>query len=181
MSRNPMGSDGGAIFFDPLVSGTHAVVPQGISADMIATLEGFNRGELDQFAVHSHQKAAHARDNGYFQRSLLPVHDMNGALVLDHDETIRPDCNAETLGKLRPSFERLGQMGFDETARRRYPTLEHIDHVHHAGNSSGIVDGSALLLIGSEEKGRALGLKPRARIRWACSVSSRAAAGKPSS
>ncbi len=170
MSRNPMGSDGGAIFFDPLIVSTHSIVPQGISADLIATLEGFSRENVDEFAVSSHTKAAHARSNGYFDKSLVPVRDMNGAVVLDHDETIRPNCNLESLSRLKPSFERMGQMGFDEAARRRYPTLEHLHHVHHAGNSSGIVDGSALLLIGSEEKGRELGLKPRARIRSAAVV-----------
>jgi len=165
MSRNPMGSDGGAVFLDPTINGGHAFVPQGISADIIASLEDFSRQELDRFAVDSHKKAAKARSGGHFERSLIPVKDVNGLTILDHDETIRPDCDLEGLSALKPSFLKAGRMGFDETAKRQYPILETVHHRHHAGNSSGIVDGAALLLIGSEENGKALGLKPRGRIR----------------
>jgi len=170
MSRVPMGSDGGALFTDPSIATEHMIVPQGISADLIATLEDFSRAELDAFAVGSHQRAARAWREGRFARSVVPVRDVNGTVVLDHDETVRPDCNTETLAMLKPSFAKPGEMGFDDVAKRRYPTVEHIHHVHHAGNSSGIVDGAALLLIGNEEKGKSLGLKPRARIRAVATV-----------
>lgn len=164
MSRWPMGSDGGAMVMDPRVNSEMGFTPQGIGADLIATLEGFSRRDVDEFAVGSHQKAAKARDAGYFDNSIIPVKDVNGLIVLDRDETIRPDTTADTLGQLKASFEQMGQMGFDDTALAKYTTVEKIDHVHHAGNSSGIVDGAALTLIGSAEKGKALGLKPRGRI-----------------
>jgi acetyl-CoA C-acetyltransferase len=164
MSRVPMGSDGGPMMLDPKVSATLRFVPQGIGADLIATLENFSREDVDAYALRSHQRAAQATANGYFQRSLIPVTDFNGMLVLDRDEHIRPDTTLEALAQLKPSFAEMGGIGFDAVAQLRYPGVERIRHVHTAGNSSGIVDGAALVLVGSREKGEALGLKPRARI-----------------
>ena len=164
MSRVPMGSDGGAWVMDPATNIHSNFIPQGIGADLIATLEGFSRADVDAFALRSQQKAARASADGSFTRSLVPVTDQNGILLLDHDEFIRGDSTLEGLGKLKPSFEMMGQMGFDATALRVYSHVERIDHVHTPGNSSGIVDGAALMLIGSEAKGKELGLKPRARI-----------------
>ncbi len=164
MSRVPMGTDGGAMMLDPMVSATLRFVPQGIGADLIATLENFSRADVDGYALRSHQRAAHATANGYFKRSLIPVVDMNGLPILDHDELIRPDTSLEALAQLQPSFVSTGELGFDAVAQLRYPGVERIRHVHTAGNSSGIVDGAALVLVGSREKGAALGLKPRARI-----------------
>ncbi|MGY3174701.1 acetyl-CoA C-acetyltransferase [Pseudomonas sp. TE12234] len=164
MSRVPMGSDGGAWALDPQTNLHSHFTPQGVGADLIATLEGFSRVDVDAYALHSQQKAARARANGSFNKSLVPVQDQNGIILLDHDEFIRADSTLEGLGKLKPSFEMIGQMGFDATALRVYSHVERINHVHTPGNSSGIVDGAALMLIGSEAKGRALGLQPRARI-----------------
>jgi acetyl-CoA C-acetyltransferase len=164
MSRVPMGSDGGAWAHDPETSFHSHFAPQGVGADLIATLEGFSRQDVDAYALHSQQKAARARADGSFNKSLVPVQDQNGIILLDHDEFIRAGSTLEGLGQLKPSFEMIGQMGFDATALRVYSHVERIDHVHTAGNSSGIVDGAALMLIGSEAKGRALGLQPRARI-----------------
>jgi acetyl-CoA C-acetyltransferase len=164
MSRWAMGSDGGAWAMDPRVNQFTGFAPQGIGADTIATLEGFSREDVDNFALASQRKAAKARDGGLFNKTLVPVKDVNGLTVLDHDEFIRADATMEGMAALKPSFEQMGQMGFDATALRRYTTLEKINHVHHAGNSSGIVDGAALMLIGSKKMGRKLGLKPRARI-----------------
>ena len=164
MSRVPMGSDGGAWALDPETNLHSHFTPQGVGADLIATLEGFSRQDVDAYALHSQQKAARARADGSFSKSLVPVRDQNGILLLDHDEFIRADSTLEGLGKLKPSFEMMGQMGFDATALRVYSHVERINHVHTPGNSSGIVDGAALMLIGSEAKGRALGLQPRARI-----------------
>jgi acetyl-CoA C-acetyltransferase len=164
MSRVPMGSDGGAWALDPETNLHSHFTPQGVGADLIATLEGFSRHDVDAYALHSQQKAARARADGSFSKSLVPVRDQNGILLLDHDEFIRADSTLEGLGKLKPSFEMMGQMGFDATALRVYSHVERINHVHTPGNSSGIVDGAALMLIGSEAKGRALGLQPRARI-----------------
>ena len=164
MSRVPMGSDGGAWVMDPETNMHSNFVPQGIGADLIATLEGFSRADVDAFALRSQQKAARASADGSFARSLVPVTDQNGIVLLDHDEFIRGDSTLEGLGKLKPSFEMMGQMGFDATALRVYSHVERIEHVHTPGNSSGIVDGAALMLIGSEAKGKELGLKPRARI-----------------
>ena len=172
MSRWPMGSDGGAWAMDPRINQRLGFIPQGISADLIAALEGFSRADVDGFAVRSQQRAAQAQANGRFARSLVPVKDVNGMTVLDHDETIRGDTTLDTLAGLKPSFEQMGVMGFDATALRKYTTVEKITHVHHAGNSSGIVDGAALTLIGSKEKGRALGLKARGRIRSVAVVGS---------
>ena len=164
MSRVPMGSDGGAWVLDPHTNLHSQFTPQGIGADLIATLEGFTRQDVDAFALHSQQKAARARADGSFNKSLVAVQDQNGIVLLDHDEFIRGDSTLEGLGKLKPSFEMIGQMGFDATALRVYSHVERIQHVHTPGNSSGIVDGAALMLIGSEAKGRELRLQPRARI-----------------
>ncbi|HWT67631.1 MAG TPA: acetyl-CoA C-acetyltransferase [Pseudomonas sp.] len=164
MSRVPMGSDGGAWALDPQTNLHSHFTPQGVGADLIATLEGFSRQDVDAYALHSQQKAARARADGSFNKSLVPVRDQNGILLLDHDEFIRADSTLEGLGKLKSSFEMIGQMGFDATALRVYSHVERINHVHTPGNSSGIVDGAALMLIGSEAKGQALGLRPRARV-----------------
>jgi len=164
MSRVPMGSDGGAWAHDPETSFHSHFAPQGVGADLIATIEGFSRQDVDAYALHSQQKAARARADGSFNKSLVPVQDQNGIILLDHDEFIRAGSTLEGLGQLKPSFEMIGQMGFDATALRVFSHVERINHVHTAGNSSGIVDGAALMLIGSEAKGRALGLQPRARI-----------------
>ncbi|WP_298009328.1 acetyl-CoA C-acetyltransferase [uncultured Aquabacterium sp.] len=169
MSRWPMGSDGGAWVMDPRINTGTAFVPQGISADLIATLEGFSRTELDVYAAESHRRAAAAQAEGRFAKSVVPVHDLNGLMLLDRDETVRPGTSVETLAKLNASFEMMGHMGFDATALDKYTTLEQIQHVHHAGNSSGIVDGAALVLLGSKQAGDKAGLKPRARVRM-CAV-----------
>lgn len=165
MSRWPMGSDGGAWAMDPRVNAALDFVPQGISADLIATIEGFSREDVDGFAVASQQKAAAAQQAGKFANSMIPVKDVNGMTVLDYDETVRGSTTVDKLGELKPSFQQMGQMGFNATALRKYPEVEGITHVHHAGNSSGIVDGAALNLIGNEAIGKELGLKPRARVR----------------
>ena len=167
MSRWPMGSDGGAWVMDPRINQKTGFVPQGISADLIATIEGWGRADLDAFALRSHQRAAAARAEGRFARSIVPVHDIAGLPLLAEDETIRPNATLEAMAKLDPSFAMMGAMGFDATALRKYTTVERIEHVHHAGNSSGIVDGAALMLVGSPEGGARAGLKPRARIRAA--------------
>ncbi|MBD9415837.1 acetyl-CoA C-acetyltransferase [Pseudomonas sp. PDM16] len=164
MSRIPMGSDGGAWALDPATNMQANFVPQGVGADLIASIEGFSRTDVDSFALRSQQKAARASADGSFSKSLIPVTDQNGIVILDHDEFIRGDSTLEGLGKLKPSFEMMGQMGFDATALRKYSHVERIEHVHTPGNSSGIVDGAALMLIGSEAKGRELGLKARGRI-----------------
>ena len=163
MSRIPMMSDGGAVVTSPGVNLDTHFVPQGISADLLATVEGFGREDVDAFAFRSQRRAAQAREKGYFT-SLVPVLDQNGLTILDHDEYIRPDSTVEALGNLNPAFQMMGDMGFDAVALQRYPQVERINHVHTAGNSSGIVDGATLVLVGSREKGGALGLKPRARI-----------------
>jgi acetyl-CoA C-acetyltransferase len=172
MSRWPMGSDGGAWVMDPRVNHKTGFVPQGIGADLSATLEGFGRADVDGFALRSHQRAAAARAEGRFARSIVPVRDIAGLTLLAEDETIRPGTTLEALARLEPSFAMMGQMGFDATALRRYTTLERIEHVHHAGNSSGIVDGAALMLVGNAEGGRRAGLQPRARIRSAAVIGS---------
>ena len=164
MSRVPIGSDGGAWALDPQTNLHTDFIPQGVSADLIATLEGFSREDVDAFALLSQQKAAAARAAGRFNKSLLPVKDANGFTLLDHDEFIRTDASAAGLAALKPSFEPMGRMGFNATAIRKYPTVESIRHVHTPGNSSGIVDGAAAVLIGSPDKGKALRLTPRARI-----------------
>ncbi|TMH32524.1 MAG: acetyl-CoA C-acetyltransferase [Betaproteobacteria bacterium] len=164
MSRVPLGSDGGAWAQDPQTSMATDFVPQGIGADLIATLDGFSRDDVDAFALESQRRAAKARDSGFFARSVVPVLDELGLAILEHDEFIKPQTTLEGLAALKPSFDQLGAMGFDAVAIKRYPQVERIHHVHHAGNSSGIVDGAAAVLIGSEAKGRMFGLTPRARI-----------------
>ena len=164
MSRVPIGSDGGAMALDPAVSLKTNFVPQGISADLIATLERFSRQDVDKYALNSQQRATYARENGYFAGSVIPIKDRNGLAILDQDEYIRPDSSLAGLNKLKPAFAMIGEMGFDAVAMQKYPQVERINHVHTAGNSSGIVDGAALVLVGSQEKGAALGLKPRARV-----------------
>jgi acetyl-CoA C-acetyltransferase len=164
MSRNPMGSDGGAWYLDPQVNSKLGFIPQGISADLIATIEGFTRDTVDNYALQSHKRAAFARKNGYFNKSVIPVLDANGLTILDNDETIREDATMDALKKLEPSFAMMGEFGFDAVAMLKYTQVEQINHVHTPGNSSGIVDGAALTLVGSKEMGDKLGLKARARI-----------------
>jgi len=165
MSRVPMGSDGGAMMSDPATSYDAYIVPQGIGADLIATMEGFSRDDVDAYALRSQDLAAAAWSGGYFAKSVVPVRDQNGLLILDHDEHMRPDTTKEGLAKLKPAFEGLAAMaGFDDVALQKYHWVEDIHHVHTGGNSSGIVDGAALVLIGSEAAGKSQGLTPRARI-----------------
>ncbi len=164
MSRVPMGSDGGAWAMDPETNLNTAFVPQGIGADLIATLDGFTREMVDEFGMKSHHKAAAAKAAGLFKRSLVTVTDDLGLAILDHDETVRPTTSMASLAQLNPSFQKIGEMGYDAVALRKYPQVERIQHVHHAGNSSGIVDGASLVLIGNEQIGKRLGLTPRARI-----------------
>ncbi|MBI4860541.1 MAG: acetyl-CoA C-acetyltransferase [Candidatus Riflebacteria bacterium] len=164
MSRVPMASDGGAWAFDPETSFKTGFIPQGVCADLVATLERFSREDVDAVARRSHERAAHARRSGFFQRSIVPVKDRNGLPILEHDELIREGCTMETLARLKPSFEQLAAMGFASVAQTKYPHVDRLVHVHTPGNSSGIVDGACVLLIGSAAKGKDLGLKPRARI-----------------
>ncbi|MDX8034527.1 acetyl-CoA C-acetyltransferase [Lentzea sp. BCCO 10_0856] len=164
MSRVPMGSDGGAWAIDPATNFDLSFVPQGVSADLIATLEGFSRTDVDAWAARSHVRAFEAQKDGRFERSVVPVIDQNGTVVLKEDETIRPESTVESLGRLKPSFQFHGDLGYDTVAIDRYPTVERINHVHTPGNSSQIVDGAAAMLIGSAAAGKALGLTPRARI-----------------
>ena len=164
MSRVPLGTDRGPWACDPETAFDTAFIPQGISADLIATLEGFTREQVDAFALRSQQRAGAAREAGRFKRSLVPVEDAIGDVILDRDEFIRPQTTMEGLAALKTSFDKMGEMGFDAVAIQRYPQVERIKHVHTPGNSSGIVDGAAAVLIGSEAKGRQLGLTPRARI-----------------
>ena len=165
MSRVKMGSDGGALMMDPNVSATHNVVPQGISADLIATKYGFNRQMVDEFAYESQMRATKAEKEGRF-KSRMPVEDINGITILKTDENIRPETTIEGLAGLNPSFEMIGQMaGFDAVAIDKYPEVETIHHVHHAGNSSAIVDGAAIALIGTKAAGEKMGMKPRAKVK----------------
>ena len=164
MSRVPIGSDGGAWAQDPETNMQTAFVPQGIGADLIATMEGFSRTDLDAYALESQRRAAYAQAQGYFDHSIMPVHDAVGNVILDKDEFIKPRTTMEGLASLKPAFEQMGAMGFDQVALSRYPQVERIFHVHHAGNSSGIVDGAAAVLIGSEAAAKQHGLTPRARI-----------------
>ena len=173
MSRVAMGSSGGAWFANPEVAFRTHYVQQGISADLIATRDGFSRDDVDAYAVESQRRAAEAWDDGRFAGSVAPVTDENGAIILDCDEHVRPDTDMQALAALNPAFDRMGRdMGFDSVILQRYPEVERIEHVHHAGNSSGIVDGAAAVLVGSGEIGAALGLKPRARIRGFGSIGS---------
>lgn len=165
MSRVPMGTDGGAWAMDPETNYETSFVPQGIGADLIATIEGFTRDDVDEFAARSQERASAAQEAGYFDNSVVPVLDPNDQVILEKDEFIRPGTTAESLSKLKPSFAAMGDMGgFDAVALQKYHWIEKIDHVHHAGNSSGIVDGAALVAIGNEKAGEANGLTPRARI-----------------
>jgi acetyl-CoA C-acetyltransferase len=172
MSRWPFGSDGGAWVMDPRINTALGFVPQGISADLLATLEGFSRQELDAYAAESHRRAARAQSTGRFDRSIVAVKDLNGMTLLAQDETVRAGVSVESLAKLSPAFEMMGSMGFDATALEQYTSIEKIQHLHHAGNSSGIVDGAALVLLGSREAGIRAGLKPRARLRMGAVVGS---------
>ncbi|MFZ9338817.1 MAG: acetyl-CoA C-acetyltransferase [Limnohabitans sp.] len=164
MSRVPMGSDGGAWAQDPATNAATGFTPQGIGADLIATMSGWGREDVDRFALTSQQRAATAQAEGRFDRSVLPVLDEIGMPVLERDEFIKPRTTLEGLAALKASFAEMGKMGFDAVALARYPQVERIDHVHTAGNSSGIVDGAAAVMIGSEAKGKAMGLTPRGRI-----------------
>ena len=164
MSRVPMGTDGGSMVFEPKVSLKTNYVPQGIGADLIATIDKLSRSDLDAFALESHKRALEAQRNNKFN-SIIPIYDQNGLLILEKDEHIREESSINELSKLKPSFEFIGKMGYDAVAQEKYPNVEKINHVHTAGNSSGIVDGAALTLIGSKAIGEDLGLKPRAIIR----------------
>lgn len=165
MSRVPMGSDGGALFMNPQIVARHKIVPQGISADLIATKYGYSRRDVDTFAAESYRRAVEAQAANRFARTLVPVKDSIGITLLDHDEGVRPGTTTESLGKLKPAFAAMGQMGLDALALLKYAQFDTINHVHHAGNSSQIVDGAAGVLIGSAAFGEQSGLKPRARIK----------------
>jgi acetyl-CoA C-acetyltransferase len=164
MSRVPMGSDGGPWALDPETNMACDFVPQGIGADLIATIDGYSREDVDTFAENSQKKAAAAQAKGYFNKSIVPVKDKAGVTILAQDEFIKPTTTAEGLAKLNPSFAMMGQMGFDAIALQKYPEVGQINHVHHAGNSSGIVDGAAVVLIASEKAVKEQGLKPRAKV-----------------
>lgn len=164
MSRVPMGSNGGAMVSDPSFQFDTSFVPQGIGADVIATLDGYRREDVDAFALESQKRAAHAQQNGYFDKSVLAVKDINGLTILEKDDFIKPNTTMDGLSKLKPSFEMMGGIGFDDVILRKYNTLLHVEHVHTPGNSSGIVDGASAVLIGSEKAGKDLGLTPRGRI-----------------
>jgi acetyl-CoA C-acetyltransferase len=174
MSRVPMGSTGGSWATDPSIAMKSYFTPQGVAADLIATKYGFSRADLDQYAVQSQQRAATSWKEGRFKKSIVPVKDQLGAMLLGHDEFMRPETTMQTLASLEPSFKMQGEVmpGFDAVIQQRYPEVEKIDHVHHAGNSSGIVDGAAAVLIGTKEMGQQLGLKPRARIVGGASIGS---------
>ncbi|HMM64741.1 MAG TPA: acetyl-CoA C-acyltransferase, partial [Mesorhizobium sp.] len=173
MSRVGMGASGGAWFMDPSVGLPGWFVPQGISADLIATKYGFSRDDVDAYAVESQKRAAKAWEKGWFKKSVIPIRDQNGLTILDHDEHMRPGTDMQTLAALNPSFVMPGEMGgFDAVAVQKHPEVEEVIHVHHAGNSSGIVDGAAAVLLGSKKAGKALALKPRARIRAFANIGS---------
>jgi len=166
MSRVPIASDGGPMYDDGSFIMKHGLVPQGISADLIASKYGYDRRQLDSFAADSHRKAAQAWEQGRFGHSIIAIKDAEGNVLLDRDQMIRPTSTVDSLGELRPAFQKLGEeVGFNKLALKKYPEVEKINHVHHAGNSSAIVDGAALTLIGNKEIGERIGLKPRARIR----------------
>jgi acetyl-CoA C-acetyltransferase len=172
MSRIGMGASGGSWATDPAIAFKSYFTPQGIGADLVATKYGFSRDDVDAYAVESQRRAAQAWDKGYFKKSVIPVRDINGLTILDHDEHMRPDATMQSLAALTASFASLGEFAFDGVALDRYPEVEEINHVHHAGNSSGIVDGASAVLLGNAEIGKAMGLKPRARIRAMASIGS---------
>jgi acetyl-CoA C-acetyltransferase len=173
MSRVGIGASGGAWFMDPMAAIPTYFMPQGISADLIATKYGFSRDDVDAYAVESQKRAAEAWADGRFKNSILPIRDVNGITLLDRDENMRPDTTMQSLASLKPSFVEMGQLGgYDAVATQRYPEVEEVNHVHHAGNSSGIVDGAAAVLIGNKEAGKAAGLKPRARIKAFANIGS---------
>ncbi|WP_022979787.1 acetyl-CoA C-acetyltransferase [Ideonella sp. B508-1] len=164
MSRVPMGTNGAAAMQDAEIATRLLSVPQGVGADLIATLDGYTREDVDAFALESQRRAANARDNGWFDRSVVPVRDLNQVVILEKDEFIKPGTTMDGLAALKPSFEAMGQLGFDDMCLRKYTAVDRIRHVHTPGNSSGIVDGASAVLIGSEKAGRDLGLKPRGRV-----------------
>lgn len=172
MSRVPMGSDGGPMSGDAAFAIKTGFVPQGIGADTIATLDGYSRKDVDAYALESQKRAAKARDSGWFDSAVVPVLDKNGIVILDHDDFIKPESTMEGLGGLRASFEEMGKYGFDDIILKKYNTLERVNHVHTPGNSSGIVDGSSAVLVGSEQAGRDLNLKARAKVRATAILSS---------
>ena len=172
MSRTVMGYDSGAWTADPSVAYANYYAPQGIGADLIATLDGFSREDVDSFAVESQNRAAKAWAEGRFKRSIVPVKDVLGEVVLDHDEHMRPGTTVEGLAKLKPAFEGFGKAGFEAVAKARYPEVEELSYVHHGGNSSGVVDGSGIVLVGSKDFGERAGLKPRGRIRSYANIGS---------
>jgi acetyl-CoA C-acetyltransferase len=172
MSRVPMGSSGGAWPTNPEIAMKSYFVPQGVSADVIATKYGFSRDDVDAYAVESQKRAARAWAEGRFSKSVVPVKDQLGVTILSHDETVRGDASMQSLGALSPSFEAMGGMAFDDVIRQRYPEVEKVNHVHTPGNSSGIVDGASAVLFGTREMGQAMGLKPRARVKGFASIGS---------
>jgi acetyl-CoA C-acetyltransferase len=172
MSRVALGADGGAMMVDPTFAFDHYYAPQGIGADLIATLFGYSREDVDGYAVESQRRAARAWDEGRFAKSIVPVLDQSGIVLLDRDEHMRPQTTLASLAGLKPAFVKQGESGYNSAALHRYPQVEQINHVHHGGNSSGVVDGASAVLIGSKEAGEALGLKPRARIKGMVSVGS---------
>lgn len=172
MSRVALGADGGAMMVDPSFAFDHYYAPQGIGADMIATIHGFSRDDVDAYAVESQRRSERSWQEGRFARSVVPVLDQAGIVILAHDEHMRPQTDMQSLGALKPAFVKMGESGYDAAARARYPEMGPINHVHHGGNSSGIVDGASAVLIGSKEAGEAAGLKPRARILGTASIGS---------
>lgn len=172
MSRTVMGYDSGAWVADPAVAFGNYYAPQGIGADMIATIDGYSRADVDAYAVESQQRAATAWAEGRFRKSIVPVKDLLGEVVLDHDEHMRPDTTLESMAKLKPAFEGFGKAGFEAVAKAKYPEIEELSYVHHGGNSSGIVDGAGLVLVGSKEFGERAGLTPRGRIRSYANIGS---------
>ena len=164
MSRVPMGSNGGAWLFDPEINLQTKAVPQGVGADLLATIDGYSRQDVDAFSMESQKRAAKARDAGWFDRSVVPVKDINGLMILERDEFIKPNTTMEGLAQLKPSFEAMGKMGYDDVALRKYTSVERINHVHTPGNSSGIVDGASAVLIGSKKIGKKIGMEPRGRV-----------------
>ncbi|MCL6692353.1 acetyl-CoA C-acetyltransferase [Pseudomonas sp. R3.Fl] len=172
MSRVALGADGGAMMVDPVFAFDHYYAPQGIGADLIASLHGFSREDVDSYAVESQRRAAQAWSEGRFTRSIVPVLDQSGIVLLERDEHMRPQTTLESLAGLKPAFVRMGESGYAAAALQRYPQVERLEHVHHGGNSSGMVDGASAVLIGSKMAGEALGLKPRARILGMASIGS---------